>query len=244
MIIAGIALIIFAYLIGSFPYMLILSRAKGITIKRNEDFHITTWRRVGPLEGMSGIIIDILKGVIPVVIGFVCNFQLAIIAAAGVAAVIGQMWPVFQRFNGEKGNTTGIGMSFALCIGIFFTPGIGTGSGALWVMYSAIICFLAGILTRNIPRFMAKGESVKQKLKLGGPVSNSMPLGMLAGFLVMPIVSWILQQPIEMTLALALTFILIVVRRLTANLSDDLKTARTSTGKILLSRFLLDRSYF
>jgi glycerol-3-phosphate acyltransferase PlsY len=235
-LIAEIALIIAAYLIGSFPYMLILSRAKGIKLARSEDFHISMWRKVGRLEGASGVLVDILKGIIPVLIGFVCDFRLAIVASAGVAVVIGQMWPVFQKFNGEKGNTTGIGMAFALSIGV--------GHNALWVMYSGIVCFLAAVLGRTIPRFMAKGQSVEEKLKLGGPVSNSMPLGMLSGFVVMPLVSWFLDQPIEMTLALAVTFVAIVIRRLTANLGADLKTARTSTGKILLNRFLLDRSYF
>jgi glycerol-3-phosphate acyltransferase PlsY len=235
-LIAEIALIIAAYLIGTFPYMLILSRAKGINLARSEDFHLSMWRKVGRLEGASGVIVDLLKGVIPVLIGFVCDFRLSIIAAAGVAVVIGQMWPVFQKFNGEKGNTTGIGMAFALSVGV--------GNSALWVMYSGIVCFLAAVLARTIPRFMAKGQSVEEKLKLGGPVSNSMPLGMLIGFVVMPLVSWFLEQPIEMTLALAVTFVAIVIRRLTANLDADLKTARTSTGKILLNRFLFDRSYF
>jgi glycerol-3-phosphate acyltransferase PlsY len=235
-IVAEIALVIGAYLIGSFPYMLILSRAKGIDISRSEDFHMTTWRRVGRLAGASGAIVDMLKGVIPVLIGFVCDFSLAIIAIAGVAVVLGQMWPVFQRFNGEKGNTTGVGMAFAFSVGI--------GNAALWVLLSGALCFLAAVLFRTIPRFVAKGQSFAEKLNLGGPVSNSMPLGMLAGFIVMTLVSWFLEQPIEMTLALVVTLAAIIVRRLTANIGIDLKAPKTGVGKILLNRFLFDRSYF
>jgi hypothetical protein len=83
-----------------------------------------------------------------------------------------------------------------------------------------------------------------EKLKLGGPVSNSLPVMMLSGFVVMPPVSWILNQPLEMTLALLAVLIAIVIRRLTANLGKDLKTPKTSIGRILFNRFLFDRSYF
>ncbi len=241
-LLAEIALIIGAYLIGSIPYMLLLSRARGIKLARSEDFHISMWRKVGRLEGASGVIVDILKGITPVLIGFLCDFRLAIIACAGVAVVIGQMWPVFQRFDGEKGNTTGIGMSFTLIIGV--SQNIGAGNNAIWVLYGGLICFLAAVLGRTIPRFIAKGQSMEEKLKLGGPVSNSMPLGMFAGFAVMMLLSWILGQPLEMSLALTVTFVAIAIRRLTANIRADLKSPKTSVGKILLNRFLLDRSYF
>lgn len=234
--IADIALVIGAYLLGSFPYMLLLSRAMGFHIAPGEDFHITTWRRVGRREGMSGIAVDVLKGVIPIVIGFVFDFRLAIIALAGVAATIGQMWPVFQKFNGEKGNTTGAGML------VTFTSFL--GNGAFWVMGSCLACFAIGFLVRTIPRFMITGQTVSEKLKFGGPVSNSLPVGMLAGFAVSPLVSWLVNQPIELTCSLAATFIAIAIRRLTANLGRDLKSPRTSVGRILFNRFLFDRSYF
>jgi glycerol-3-phosphate acyltransferase PlsY len=235
-IIADFALVIGAYLLGSFPYMLILSRARGVNIPRGADFHISMWRNVGRTEGASGVAGDVLKGSIPVIIGFVFDFRLAVIASAGVAAVIGQMWPVFQKFNGEKGNTTGAGMAVTL---ISFLHG-----DALWAMFGGLACFLIGFLVRTIPRFMIKGQNFNEKLKLGGPVSNSMPAGMLAGFFVMPLVSWLLNQPVELTLALAVTFIAIAIRRLTANLGKDLKEPKTNLGKILFNRFLYDRSYF
>jgi glycerol-3-phosphate acyltransferase PlsY len=235
-LIAEIALIIGAYLIGSFPYMLLRSRAMGINIAHSEDFHLSMWRKVSRLEGISGIAIDVLKGIIPIVIGFVCDFRLAFIAIAGVAVVIGQMWPVFQKFNGEKGNTTGGGIALTLTLFL--------GNDALLALYSGIICFAIGFSIRTIPRFVAKGQTMEEKLKLGGPVSNSLPVGMLAGFFVMPLASWLLNQPLEMTLALTGVFVAIAIRRLTANLSKDLKSPRTSTGRILLNRFLFDRSYF
>ncbi len=231
-----IALVIGAYLLGSFPYMMLLSRARGFRIAPGEDFHITTWRKVGRREGMSGIAVDLLKGVIPIVIGFVLDFRLAVIAAAGVAAVIGQMWPVFQKFNGEKGNTTSAGMLVTITSFL--------GNSTFWVMGGCLTCFAIGFLVRTIPRFMIKGQTISEKLKFGGPVSNSLPAGMLAGFAVAPLISWLVNQPMELTLSLTATVVAIIIRRLTANLGRDLKSPRTSAVRILFNRFLFDRSYF
>jgi hypothetical protein len=71
-----------------------------------------------------------------------------------------------------------------------------------------------------------------------------MPLGMLAAFAIAPLASTLLGQPLEMTWAFLAVFVIIIIRRLTAGLSKDLKTASTSVGAMLLNRFLYDRSYF
>jgi glycerol-3-phosphate acyltransferase PlsY len=235
-LISGTGLVLCAYLIGSFPYMLILSRARGFNIAVGEDFHLSVWRRIGRLEGASGVAIDVIKGILPVAAGFLLDFPLVVTVCAGVASVIGQMWPIFQKFNGEKGNTTGGGMALALTIFL--------GNNALLVLCICVLCFLAGFLVRTIPRFREKGHTLDEKMKFGGPVSNGMPLGMLAGFVFMPLASWLLNQPLEMTLALAVMFIAIVIRRLTANLGKDLRSPQTGISQILINRLLFDRSYY
>lgn len=230
---AEIALLIGAYLLGSFPYMLLLSRAKGFDLSHEPDFHIAMYRKVGKLAGLSGIAVDCLKGIIPVLIGYFLDFPLVITAFAGVAAVFGQMWPVFQRFDGEKGNTTGLGAELALSL---------CYNGFLFFFCSGII-MLTGFFIRTIPR-MRKEKNLNERLKLGGPPSNSVPIAMIVGFAVMPIVSWLIDQPPVMTIALLVIFIGIVIRRLTAKLGRDIKNPRTGLGKILLNRLILDRSYY
>jgi len=238
MLLADIALITGAYLIGSFPYMLLLGRAKGVDLSHEPDSHQALWHKVGRLEGLSGVLVDILKGVIPVVVGFLLDFRLATIAAAGVAAVIGQMWPVFEKFDGEKGNSSGGGMILTLTMFLTAT----SSPYAYWVFIITVIPVLTGFFVRTIPRFMAPSQTMDERLKLGGPASNSLPLGMLIGFAVAPKASWLLNQPVEMTVAFLALFILIAVRRLTASLHADLKPG-VNLGKILLNRFLYDRSY-
>ncbi|MBM3142422.1 MAG: hypothetical protein FJ005_05170 [Chloroflexi bacterium] len=239
MLLANIALVVGAYLLGSLPYMILLGRAKGVDLSKEEDLHMALWHKAGRLEGLSGILVDILKGAIPIIIGFVFDFRLAVTAAAGVAAVVGQMWPVFRKFDGEKGNTTGIGLVIALTMCL-----TATDSPLAYIVFIAFaIPILVGIGIRTIPRFIQPDQTLNQRFMFGGPVSNSMPLGMAVGFAAAPLSSWCLRQPLEMTLALTAVFIAIIIRRLTAGLSEDLKTATTSVKSILINRLLYDRSY-
>ncbi len=231
--IAEIALLVGAYLLGSVPFMILIGLAKGIDLSHEEDLHIAMWQKVGRLEGFTGIIFDVLKGVIPVLIGFALDFRLAIVAFAGIAGIVGQMWPVFYRFDGEKGNTTGLGAALTLSL-IYNT---------YLIILVGIIIMLTGFLIRTVPRFKKRGQTLDERLKFGGPVSNSMPLGMAIGFAAMPLVSWLLLQPLEMTVALLTIFVVIIIRRLTASLRTDLQTARTSVTSILINRLLFDRSY-
>jgi len=233
-ILINILLLIVSYLIGSIPYMLLLSRAKGVNLSPDEDFHIAMYRKVGRLEGFSGLVVDVIKGVAPVLIGFYMGLDLLIVAFAGVAAVCGQMWPVFQKFNGEKGNTTGIGAMIALCFiyGAYIAFGV------------CAFCMLIGFLVRTVPRFMKKGQTLNDRLAFDGPVSNSLPLGMIVGFTSLPLVSWLIQQPIELTIAFLCMLLLIILRRLTAGLAADLKERHAGISSILINRLLYDRSYY
>ena len=239
MLLADIALIIGAYLLGSLPYMILLGRARGIELSREEDLHMALWSKAGRLWGLSGIVVDALKGVIPVIVGFSFHLHLAAIAASGVAAVAGQMWPVFRKFDGEKGNTTGIG--FVIAFTSYLTATLSPLAYVVFIIFAIPILIGGGIKT--IPKFMAPGQTLSERLMLGGPISNSMPLGMLAGFAIAPIASACLRQPVEITWAFLAVFVIIMIRRLTAGLGKDLKTATTSKKAILLNRFLYDRSY-
>jgi acyl phosphate:glycerol-3-phosphate acyltransferase len=230
--IAEIALIIGAYLLGSFPYMLLLSRAKGFDFTHEPDFHLAMYRKVGRLEGLSGIAVDCLKGIIPVLIGYFLNFSLWVTSFAAVAAVVGQMWPIFQKFDGEKGNTTGLGADLAL--GICYST--------IWFFLIGGFIMICGFFIRTIPRMM-KEKNLDERLKLGGPPSNSLPIAMIVGFAAMPLVSWLFGYPIELTIPLLVIFVIIVIRRLTAKLRSDIKEPKTGVCRILFNRLFLDRSY-
>jgi glycerol-3-phosphate acyltransferase PlsY len=240
MILADIALVIGAYLLGSLPYMILLARAKGLDLSEEEDLHMALWHKVGRLEGLSGVIVDMLKGVIPIIIGFTFDFRLAVTAAAGVAAVVGQMWPVFRKFDGERGNTTGIGVVIALTM--YLTATYSPLAYLVFIIFA--IPILIGIGIRTIPRMMQSKQTLSERFMFGGPVSNSMPLGMATGFAIAPLSSWCLRQPPEMTWAFLAIFVVLMIRRLTVGLSKDLKEPKTNLRSILINRLLYDRSYF
>jgi glycerol-3-phosphate acyltransferase PlsY len=222
-----------SYLLGSFPYMALLCKAKGFDCSREVDLHLSMLRKVGFPEAVSGIAVDVLKGMIPLLVGFYLHFTPPIIVSGGIAVIAGQMWPVFNKFDGEKGNTTGFGI--VLAVSVLY-------NAAAIILTGAVIVFL-GFSIRTIPRFTKSGKNIKERLQFGGPPSNSLPLAMLIAFAVMPIVSWLISTPFHVLVLLITVFVLIVIRRLTAGFGADIKTAKTSVFRILVMRFLLDRSY-
>lgn len=220
-------LIIGSYILGSFPLMYLIGKLHGIDLRELGDMHIALWRNVSRIEGLLGITFDFAKGVIAVLAARALGFDTGWVAFAGVAAVAGQMWPVFFKFrDGERGNTVGLAMSGAL---------------ATKAMLIALVAILIGASVRTIPRWLKPNQTFNERLELGGPPSLSLPLGMAVAFAVMPVAAWGMGQPIEVILAFVVLFAMIMIRRLTVGVSEDL---RESSGKkiMLLNRFLFDRS--
>ena len=220
-----IALVLGAYLLGSAPHLSALGRLRGV--KLEGDLHQSLWQKGGRVVGGIGIVVDLAKGVIPILAGRSLGFNLWAVVIAGLAAVVGQMWPVFSRFDGEKGNSIGLAMSGAL------VP---------MALFIALIPVVIGAGVRTIPRLLSSRKSVAERLKFGGPPSLSLPIGMAVGFLVLPLASWWLKEPFVVTLGFSVLFVLIMLRRLTAGLKRDLR-ADSSVGDVLVNRLLYDRSY-
>jgi len=219
------ALILGAYLLGSLPHLAVLGKLRGIDLEG--DSHLSLWRKGGRLVGTIGILGEFTKGVIPVLIGKSLGFEPIVIALAGLAVVSGQMWSIFSRFDGEKGNSVGIAMAGAL---------------APKVLFIALVPIIISVAIRTVPRLRDSRQSLNERLKFGGPPSRSLPLGMAIGFLMLPIVSWWLGELLVITLGYLVLFVLIMVRRLTAGLRGDVKV-NTDIKSILINRFLYDRSY-
>lgn len=221
-----LGLIVGSYVLGSFPFIYLLGRLHGVDLREYEDMHIALWQDVGRAPGFIGVVFDFAKGVIAVVVARAVGFEDGWVAFAGVAAVVGQMWPVFMKFQGEKGNSTGLAMSGAL------DPAS---------MLIALVPITIGFSVRTIPRFRKRDQSLDERLKFGGPPSLSLPLGMAAGFAVLPLAAWGWGRPLEMIVAFVGLFALIMIRRVTDGLREHL---RQPTGKrsMLLNKFLFDRS--
>ena len=130
-------LIIFAYLIGSIPTALLVSkRFFGIDIRDYGSGNMgatNTFRVLGSRYGTIVMVIDILKGMAAVMLyhllPFYLNHELErtnFMLGLGLAAVAGHIFPIFAGFRGGKGVATLLGMVLAIqpvialsCIGIF-----------------------------------------------------------------------------------------------------------------------------
>jgi len=216
------AIIAGAYFLGSLPHLSFLARLRRVDL--NGDYHQTLWNKGGKIIAVLGIIGEFTKGIIPVLVGKALDFEILYIALAGLAAVVGQMWPVFNKFDGEKGNSIALAMVFALS----WQPAL-----------AGFILILISLLFRTVPRLLAKTEG-KQPV-FGGAYSRSLPVGMFFGFLAMPLAAWWLDETLAIIWSLAALFILIILRRVTAGLATDLKSSNDPKS-ILINRLLYDRS--
>lgn len=210
-----------AYLLGSLPQLFALAKLRRVRL--DGDFHMSLWQRAGLALAIVGILLEFIKGALSIFIGRWLGFDITVIAVAGVAAVCGQMWPVFQKFDGEKGNTIGLAMAAAL---------------SFQAIIFGIIPVAIGAAVRTVPRIFSR--SSKRVSIFGGPNSLGLPLGMFFGFLVLPVASWWLNHPLAVTWAFIATFLLILIRRLTAGISSDLKIC-SDWKRIFWGRLLLDR---
>ncbi|MBN1152083.1 MAG: hypothetical protein JXA58_02630, partial [Dehalococcoidia bacterium] len=73
------------------------------------------------------------------------------------------------------------------------------------------------------------------------PLSLLLPIGMLAGFVVAPVLCGLMGGPAGLTTGLWLLALAIAVRRLTAGLQADLDVG-ARIGPVLLRRLLFDQS--
>ena len=226
-----IVLILACYFLGAIPFMILIGRMRGVDLSREPDLHQALWHKAGRPWGILGIVLDILKGVVPVLAGFLLGFPLTVNALAGLAALCGQMWPVLRRFDGERGNT--------VSVGIVCTLSLAYGVPLIFIIALAIA--LAGFFIRTALRWKGSGSNLDERLRLGGSPSLVFPLAVITGFASCPITSTLLGQPIEMTLAFTGVVVLILIRRLTAGLRADLRGSRRPWG-IIINRLLFDRS--
>ncbi|HVZ08954.1 glycerol-3-phosphate 1-O-acyltransferase PlsY [Rhodopila sp.] len=119
-----LALTVLGYLLGSIPFGLLLTKAAGLGDIRNVgsgNIGATNVLRTGRKGLAAGtLLLDALKGVAAVLIAWRLGGREAALLA-GLAAVVGHMFPVWLRFKGGKGVATGLGVllaaSWPVCVG-------------------------------------------------------------------------------------------------------------------------------
>lgn len=219
-----ILLVLGAYFLGAVPHLYFLAKLRRVGLEG--DYHQELWYRAGRVFGVIGVVGEFVKGIVPVLVARLLDFNPTTIAITGVAAVCGQMWPVFSRFDGEKGNSIGVAVAFAL------SP---------LASLVAVVPIIISLIVRFTPRVIVKVRAGSDKPIIGGPYSMSLPLGMAGCFMVLPVMAWHFHEPMATVWGFVALFILIILRRLTAGLRADLKTD-TAIRHILVRRLLYDRA--
>lgn len=102
-----------SYLLGCFPQVYLLGKARGVDLRREPDLHIALWHRA-KYTAVLAVLGDLTKGVIPILVGRGLGFGPEAVALAGLMVSLGQMWPLPFLDTGGKGNTTGIAMAITL----------------------------------------------------------------------------------------------------------------------------------
>ena len=203
-----------SYLAGSvsFPYW--VARARGVDLRAVGSRKLggsNLWKSVGITEALAGGLLDAAKGFVAVIAARAVGLPLEAQLACGVAAVIGQMWPVFHRFDGGRANSTGWGVALAV------------DPIAFLIMMVPVLAAI-GMRSAVRPR-----------------PTRVLPLAGLLSFAVFPAVIWEQDGVTPAVTVGLILFGLILMRRVTAGLGEDLATGAPA-ARIIANRALFDRS--
>ena len=196
----------------SFPYW--IARAKGV------DLRVFGARKLGgsnlakavtPWHGIAGGVLDGAKGFAAVVIARQLGLGVETQLLCGLAAIAGQMWPVFHQFDGGRANATAWGFELAADFIAFFIA---------WI--PVIVAAAFRITVRPKPKRLL-------------PVANLLSYGVFSA------VIWEQEGVTPTVLAGLGALCLVLLRRLTAGVREDLATG-APVARVILNRALFDRS--
>lgn len=119
-------LIVLAYLFGSVSSAVVVCQLMGFPDPRQHGSNNPGATNVLRLYGKQAAFItlagDMLKGLLPLLVGKMLGAPHAVLAVMGLAAFAGHLFPVFFNFQGGKGVATFIGViyGYAWPLGLIF----------------------------------------------------------------------------------------------------------------------------
>lgn len=144
-----ILIILAGYLFGSIPFALLTARRWGATdLRRVGSGNLgaaNVMRTSGVRAGVLVALLDMLKGAASVVLAERLSPNAAAPAVAGVAAIVGHIYPVWLRFRGGKGVATACGV-FSILTPLAVPPALAVFVAAVWITkYISLGSVLASI---------------------------------------------------------------------------------------------------
>lgn len=159
------AAVVLAYLLGSLSFAVIVSRCMGLKDPRsygsNNPGATNVLRSGNKLAAVATLLLDSLKGWLPVVLvkwfGKDYGLDDATVAAVGLAAFLGHLFPVFFKFKGGKGVATAAGV----LLGFDWLLGLATLASWVIVAYFSRYSSLASLASAVFaPFFYLLGDRV------------------------------------------------------------------------------------
>jgi glycerol-3-phosphate acyltransferase PlsY len=204
-----------SYVLSSISFPWLIARVYGVDLRAAGARKLggsNLVKTVGVVPGITGGVLDGLKGLAAVLVARSLGLPSEVQLLCGLAAIVGQMWPLFHQFDGGRANATGWGFAIAA------DP-------------------VAALLFMGPPVYVA----VSARLLIKPRPTRALPIGALISFLVFPMAVALRDGPTPTVLAGVAALVLIEVRRLTAGLGQDIATG-APLGRILRNRALYDRS--
>jgi len=139
-----LTVVVLAYLLGSLSFAVIVSKFMGLSDPRSygsKNPGATNVLRSGNKKAaVLTLLFDAVKGWVPVAVAE------GVAAAAGLAAFLGHLYPVFFKFEGGKGVATALGVLMGV------SPLLGLAVAITWLgiaayfRYSSLAALLAAVL--------------------------------------------------------------------------------------------------
>lgn len=172
--IATILCLCMGYLVGSLSSAIVVCRLLQLPDPRQEGSGnpgTTNVLRMGGKKAAALTLLgDVVKGTLPVLVAMIAGLSSFWVAAVGLAAVCGHIWPVFFQFKGGKGFATFLGVLLGLSWPLTVL------SVAVWLLVAAITRYssLAALITTALaPVFFL----------VSGHVAYTLPVLVMSGLL-------------------------------------------------------------
>jgi glycerol-3-phosphate acyltransferase PlsY len=105
--------IVFGYLLGSIPFALLLTRRQGIELRSVGSHNpgaANVLRSAGVGPAVAVMLLDAAKGTASVAVARLMSGDAAVATGAGLAAIVGHIYPVWSGFRGGKGVAASAGV--------------------------------------------------------------------------------------------------------------------------------------
>jgi len=159
----------FGYLAGSVPFAFLLARRRGVDLRRVGSGNVGAANvlRTGSVgQALTTVGLDAAKGAVAVLVADRLTAGPATPVAAGLASIVGHVYPVWLRFRGGKGVATAAGVFAVLMpagvavaglvfvVAIWMTRYVSVGS------MTAAVTLAAAAVASNAPATVSGGAVI------------------------------------------------------------------------------------